>query len=80
MSIEPTGAYKIPLVTVPTTLVLTLMELVKMPVLVPVSVRMMVSQSPPKLLVMVAVMVSSVVELVFRFESVTRTLTKLPAT
>ena len=60
-------------------LVLTLIELVKMPVLMPVSVRMMVSQSPPRLLVMVAVIVSKVVALVFRFKSVTRTLTTPPA-
>ena len=72
---EPTGAYNVPLVGKFTLLVLALMELVKMPVFVPVSMRVRVSKSPA-LLVMVTLTVSTVAALVLRFKSLTRTLTR----
>ena len=70
---EPTGAYNVPLLVVPTTVALALRELVKMPVFTPVSVSVRFSESPA-LLVTVTAKVSTVVALVFRFKSVTRTL------
>ena len=63
-----------PLFGSPTMFVLTTSELVKIPVFVPVSMRIRFSKSP-ELFVTRTLTVSIVVEFVLRFKSLTRTLT-----